>query len=70
MPATRAFAAERSVRLPFIYHLIEDDANPYILRGGVWQYIDEALSQAESRGMYVILDGNGSTDTWAEIFLV
>jgi endoglucanase len=48
------------IRLPFIYSLIEDDANPYHLRADAWEYLDYAIAQAEARGMYVILDLHGA----------
>src|SRR6185503_12880235 len=48
------------VRLPFIYSLLEDDAHPFTLRADAWDYLDEAIRQAEARGMYVILDLHGA----------
>jgi endoglucanase len=48
------------VRLPFLYSLLEDDANPFTLRADAWQYLDHAIAQAEARGMYVILDLHGA----------
>ena len=47
------------VRLPFIYHLLEDEETPYTLREDAWVRLDEALREAEARGMYVILDLHG-----------
>ena len=47
------------VRLPFIYHLLEDEETPYTLREDAWMRLDEALREAEARGMYVILDLHG-----------
>src|SRR5690554_166513 len=48
------------VRVPFIWSLIEDEANPYTLRDDAWVYLDQAISQAQSRGMYIILDLHGA----------
>jgi glucan 1,3-beta-glucosidase len=48
------------VRLPFIWSLVEDDKNPRHLRADAWHYFDDAISQAEARGMYVILDLHGA----------
>jgi endoglucanase len=48
------------VRLPFIYNLIEDENNPYNLRPDAWQYLDQAISKAAQRGIYVILDLHGA----------
>lgn len=47
------------VRLPFIWSLIEDEKNPRQLRKDAWHYIDDAINQAEARGMYVVLDMHG-----------
>lgn len=48
------------VRLPFIWNLLEDEHNPYTLRDDAWHYLDDAIAQAEARGMYVILDLHGA----------
>lgn len=48
------------VRLPFIWNLIEDEKNPLHLRADAWEFLDEALMQAEQRGIYVILDLHGA----------
>lgn len=48
------------VRVPFLYSLLEDDANPFTLRADAWDYLDHAIAQAEARGMYVILDLHGA----------
>ena len=48
------------VRLPFIWNLVEDEKNPRHLRADAWRYLDEAIAQAEARGMYVILDLHGA----------
>jgi glucan 1,3-beta-glucosidase len=48
------------VRLPFIWSLIEDEKNPRHLRPDAWHYLDDAINQAEARGMYVILDLHGA----------
>jgi glucan 1,3-beta-glucosidase len=48
------------VRLPFIYSVVEDEKNPRTLRADAWRYLDEAIAQAEKRGMYVILDLHGA----------
>lgn len=47
------------VRLPFIWNLIEDEKNPRHLRADAWHYLDDALQQAEARGIYVVLDLHG-----------
>jgi endoglucanase len=48
------------VRLPFIWSLIEDEKNPMHLRPDAWEMMDDALAQAEQRGIYVILDLHGA----------
>ncbi len=48
------------VRLPFRYSVIEDEKHPRTLRADAWHYLDEAIRQAEARGMYVILDLHGA----------
>lgn len=48
------------VRLPFIYSLVEDEKHPRQLRADAWKYLDNAIEQAEKRGMYVILDLHGA----------
>ncbi|MES2151817.1 MAG: cellulase family glycosylhydrolase [Pseudomonadota bacterium] len=48
------------VRLPFIYSVVEDENNPRHLRADAWRYFDDAIAQAEKRGMYVILDLHGA----------
>ena len=48
------------VRLPFIYSVLEDEKNPRQLRADAWRYLDDAIAQAEQRGMYVILDLHGA----------
>ncbi len=48
------------VRLPFIWNLVEDEKNPLHLRDDAWDILDEALKQAEQRGIYVILDLHGA----------
>lgn len=49
-----------AIRLPFIWSVIEDEKNPGHLRANAWQYLDDAIAQAEARGMYVILDLHGA----------
>lgn len=48
------------VRIPFIWSLIEDEKNPRHLRANAWQYLDYAIREAETRGMYVVLDLHGA----------
>ncbi len=48
------------VRVPFIWSVIEDEQHPGTLRADAWDYLDEAVRQARSRGMYVILDLHGA----------
>nr|WP_315253207.1 cellulase family glycosylhydrolase [uncultured Duganella sp.] len=48
------------VRLPFIYSVVEDERHPRQLRADAWKYLDNAIEQAEKRGMYVILDLHGA----------
>jgi len=48
------------VRLPFIYSVVEDEKNPRHLRADAWRYLDDAIAQAEQRGVYVILDLHGA----------
>ena len=49
-----------AVRLPFIYSVVEDEKKPRTLRADAWHYLDDAIAQAEKRGMYVILDLHGA----------
>jgi endoglucanase len=48
------------VRLPFIHTLVEDERHPGSLRADAWHYLDDAIAQAERRGIYVILDLHGA----------
>ncbi|WP_229414182.1 glycoside hydrolase family 5 protein [Zemynaea arenosa] len=48
------------VRVPFIHTVVEDEKNPGHLRADAWRYLDDAIAQAEKRGMYVILDLHGA----------
>jgi glucan 1,3-beta-glucosidase len=48
------------VRLPFIHTVVEDEKNPGHLRADAWRYLDEAIAQAEKRGIYVIFDLHGA----------
>jgi glucan 1,3-beta-glucosidase len=48
------------VRLPFIHSVVEDEKKPRTLRADAWRYLDEAIDQAERRGMYVVLDLHGA----------
>ncbi|WP_196161402.1 cellulase family glycosylhydrolase [Reinekea sp. G2M2-21] len=54
------------IRLPFIWNLIEDERNPMTLRADAWQYLDDAIDQAEARDMYVILDLHGAVGAQGE----
>jgi glucan 1,3-beta-glucosidase len=54
------------VRLPFIYSVVEDEQNPRTLRADAWNYLDEAVAQAEKRGMYVVLDLHGAVGSQGE----
>ena len=49
-----------TVRLPFIWNLIENEQQPMTLRDDAWQYLDAAIDAAEARGIYVILDLHGA----------
>ena len=48
------------IRLPFPYQLIEDANNPMTLRDDAWQYLDQAIAEAKSRNMWVVLDLHGA----------
>ena len=48
------------VRLSFIWSGVEGEKNPRSLRADAWDYLDDAISQAEQRGMHVILDLHGA----------
>ena len=48
------------VRVPFIHSIVEDENKPGHLRADAWRYLDDAIVQAEKRGMYVILDLHGA----------
>lgn len=48
------------VRIPFIWSLIEDEKHPRQLRSDAWHYLDDAIRQAEQRGIYVVLDLHGA----------
>jgi hypothetical protein len=47
------------MRLAMDYRLLEDDAQPKVLRKEAFRWIDHAVDQAERNGMYVILDLHG-----------
>ena len=49
-----------AVRVPFIHTVVEDEKNPSHLRADAWRYLDDAVAQAEKRGIYVILDLHGA----------
>ncbi len=49
-----------TVRVPFDYTLLEDDAKPLTLREGAFRWLDRAVEMARERGMYVILDLHGA----------
>ncbi|PAJ75084.1 endoglucanase [Pseudoalteromonas sp. NBT06-2] len=57
-----------TIRLPFVWNVIENEKNPMTLRADAWQYIDYAIEQAQARGMYVILDLHGAVGAqgWAD----
>ncbi|MDB5327840.1 MAG: glycoside hydrolase family protein [Phycisphaerales bacterium] len=48
-----------TVRLPFDYRLLQDDASPGTLRPDAFVWLDKALTMAEAAGVYVILDMHG-----------
>jgi len=48
------------VRLPILWSVIEDENHPKTLREDAWVYLDWAIAQAKSRGIYVILDLHGA----------
>lgn len=48
------------VRLPFIYHLVEDEEAPLTLRDDAFVWLDRAIDEAEKRGIYTILDLHGA----------
>ncbi|WP_440905701.1 carbohydrate-binding protein [Catenovulum sp. SX2] len=48
------------IRLPFPYHIIEDENNPKTLRADAWEWLDLAIAEAKEREMYVILDLHGA----------
>jgi endoglucanase len=48
------------VRLPFIWSLVEDEKNPGHVRPDAWHYLDDAIEQAQRRGLYVVLDLHGA----------
>jgi glucan 1,3-beta-glucosidase len=45
---------------PFIHTLVEDERHPGLRRADAWHYLDDAIAQAEQRGIYVILDLHGA----------
>lgn len=47
------------VRLPFSYELLEDDANPFVLKPDGLAWLDKAVDLAMRHGLYVILDLHG-----------
>jgi glucan 1,3-beta-glucosidase len=48
------------VRVPFIWSVIEDAKRPFHLRADAWHYLDNAIAEAEKRGLYVVLDLHGA----------
>ena len=50
-----------TVRLPFDYKLLMDsDEKPFRLKDDAWEWLDQAISMAKKREMYVILDMHGA----------
>lgn len=49
-----------TVRLPFHYSLLEDDAKPGELKPDAFHWLDRAVSMARQAGIYVILDLHGA----------
>jgi endoglucanase len=47
------------VRIPFNYTLLEDDAHPFQLKDGGFEWLDMALELAQKHKLYVILDMHG-----------
>jgi glucan 1,3-beta-glucosidase len=47
------------IRVPFNYRLLEDDDRPKELRPDAFRWLDHAVSEANSHGLYVILDLHG-----------
>lgn len=48
------------VRLPFMFNVVEDEANPFTVRTDGFRFLDWAVDEAEERGIYVIFDLHGA----------
>ena len=48
------------IRLPFWHRILEDDANPFVLKPDAFKYLDRVIDWAEAHGIYVILDLHGA----------
>ena len=57
-PIIRSFGFN-TVRLPFNYRLLEDDAKPFQLKPDAFQWLDHTIDLATKYGLYVILDMHG-----------
>lgn len=49
-----------TVRVPFHYSLLEDDARPFELKPDAFRWLDRAVQMAARHGCYVILDLHGA----------
>lgn len=58
MAVIRSFGFN-TVRLPFHYSLLEDDAQPMTLREDAFKWLDHAVAMADDAGLYMILDLHG-----------
>lgn len=59
MDVIRSFGFN-TVRLPFHYSLLEDDARPGELRPDAFRWLDRAVTMCSDAGLYVILDLHGT----------
>ncbi|MGN6506312.1 MAG: glycoside hydrolase family 5 protein [Tepidisphaeraceae bacterium] len=48
------------VRIGFDHELLEDEANPWVLRADAFKYLDYAVREAKARGLYVLFDLHGA----------
>ncbi len=48
------------IRLPFFYHLLENDLNPYTYKTSGWARLDWVLDECAKRSMYCLLDLHGA----------
>jgi aryl-phospho-beta-D-glucosidase BglC (GH1 family) len=57
---TLKHAGYNCIRLPFLYSLLEDDAQPYVYMQDGWDVLDQVLADCRRYNLYCILDLHGA----------